>query len=282
MKLSWQQFLQTCQVLRNADESYWDYSIKNHCNDLAIIAVGKQELVIPIRYVASYLNTGNLSKGSDNHSSSYGVIIEALEAQGYEKVTRDPYQKTYEFSVYQDYYTSLTGSPDSKLASRDDKLLTFWITREANHILKAFDTYDTRGRPDGFTEARTWFVTHSATGESYPAKIIWGLATNQPGGKFTSHQAVRALRQAGFECANLSECPPQEKQVKPIYEGSEKQLTYSSRERSQVARKNCIDHYRQNIMNGRLACLVCDLDFSERYGELGRRLYPCSSPESAL
>ena len=46
-------------------------------------------------------------------------------------------------------------------------------------------------------------------------------------------------------------------------EGSKKTVTVNAYERNSLARKLCIKHHGT-------ACSVCDLDFSEKYGELGK------------
>lgn len=132
-------------------------------------------------------------------------------------------------------------------------------------ILAALAAYDSDGRPKGFHDARVWFVAHPHTGDAYPAKVIWGLATGQRGTDFTAHQARDALRRAGFEVADLSTDLPDSQ---PLTEGSVTQVTRDLRERNRVARQLCLAHYRQRMV-GRLACIVCDLDFAEAYGPVG-------------
>lgn len=147
---------------------------------------------------------------------------------------------------------------------------TFWIEVDvtSNKILTAFQTYDEYGMPDGFREALAWFVAHPTSGRAYPVKPIWGLAMGQKGSDFGSRRARDGLRKAGFECADLSECPPLDQPNEPLIEGDERHITRSVRERNPVARALCIEHYR-NLNSGKLACLVCDFDFSETYGAIG-------------
>ncbi|MDA7967294.1 HNH endonuclease [Ruegeria sp.] len=150
--------------------------------------------------------------------------------------------------------------------SRSEK--TFWIRSYSlkEKVLKAFETFDRYGVPDGFREARTWYVSHPETGEPYPAKAIWGLATDQKSDEFISHQARDGLRKAGFECADLNGNPPIDVSPEPLFEGAERQFTRSARERNQVARKLCLEHYSSN---GRVTCIACELDFAETYGPIG-------------
>ena len=147
---------------------------------------------------------------------------------------------------------------------------TFWVLdmgiRET--ILDAFRHFDEHGMPDGFAEARTWFVSHPTTQVPYPAKVIWGLATNKKGAEFISHQARDGLRKAGFECADLSGLVDADFRPEQLREGSARETTQTRRERNPVARALCIEHYR-NKNGGRLICAVCDFDFAAFYGSLG-------------
>lgn len=147
---------------------------------------------------------------------------------------------------------------------------TFWLPdggiQEA--VLKAFQIYDDHGMPDGFREARSWFVSHPTTDEPYPAKAIWGIATNKKGSEFISHQARDGLRKAGFECADLSTIPSVDLRNGQLEEGAARKSVQSRRERNPVARALCIEHYRSRY-HGRLVCVVCNFDFAEVYGNLG-------------
>lgn len=147
---------------------------------------------------------------------------------------------------------------------------TFWVPdssiREA--VLNAFQTFDDHGLPDGFAEARSWFVSHPTTEVPYPAKAIWGIATHKKGSEFKSYQARDGLRNAGFECADLSFMPLTERIHDQLEEGAERKSVQSRRERNPVARALCIEHYRR-MNNGRIRCIVCNFDFEEVYGDIG-------------
>lgn len=147
---------------------------------------------------------------------------------------------------------------------------TFWVPNRGiqEAVLDAFKTFDDHGLPDGFAEARSWFVSHPTTDVPYPAKAIWGIATNKKGSEFISHQARDGLRKAGFECADLSSIPATEQLHEQLEEGATHQSVRSRRERNPVARALCIEHYRSRN-DGRLVCIVCSFNFAEVYGKLG-------------
>jgi len=140
-------------------------------------------------------------------------------------------------------------------------------------VLAAMAAFDREGWPEGFSQKNvTWFVLHPETGQPYPCKAIWGLATGRPGKDFTSGEPIRTvLDRLGFETVRLGAAdhpPVPDPTAPPLLEGKEGQITRNARERNPIARRECIDHYRQ-LCGGRLACRVCDLDFGERYGDLG-------------
>lgn len=147
---------------------------------------------------------------------------------------------------------------------------TFWVPNSDIRaaVLDAFRQYDEQGMPDGFAEARTWFVSHPTTDTVYPAKVIWGLATNRKGAEFISHQARDGLRRAGFECADLNNANEFDPGTEQLREGSLRETIQVRRERNPVARALCIEHYRKRN-DGRLKCIVCDFDFAAFYGSLG-------------
>lgn len=147
---------------------------------------------------------------------------------------------------------------------------TFWVSDSGiqEAVLNAFQIFDDHGLPDGFAEARSWFVSHPTTDVPYPAKVIWGIATNKKGSKFISHQARDGLRKAGFECADLSSIHSTELLHEQLEEGAARKSVQSRRERNPVARALCIEHYRSRN-HGKLDCVVCSFDFAEVYGYLG-------------
>lgn len=147
---------------------------------------------------------------------------------------------------------------------------TFWVPDSGiqEAVLKAFQIYDDHGMPVGFGGARSWFVSHPTTYVPYPAKAIWGIATNKKASEFISHQARDGLRKAGFECADLSTIPSTELRHSQLEEGAARRSVQSRRERNPVARALCIEHYRSRN-HGRLVCVVCSFDFADVYGNLG-------------
>ncbi|NOD36641.1 hypothetical protein GS632_19195 [Ruegeria sp. HKCCD7296] len=134
--------------------------------------------------------------------------------------------------------------------------------------MRAFQEYDDHGIPAGFREAQKWFVSNPKTQAPYPAKIIWGIATNAKGSDFKSFEARVGLKKAGFECADLSKSPPNHNGRRYLEEGAVRSSIRSSRERNPVARALCIEHYRK-MNNGNLVCTICHFDFAVAYGPLG-------------
>ncbi|CUH52993.1 HNH endonuclease [Shimia marina] len=165
---------------------------------------------------------------------------------------------------------------------------TFWIKAETlrDEVVLAFQAYDEYGTPEGFRDAKKWFVLHPETFRYYPAKIIWGLTTDEKGRDFTAHQARDALRKLDFQCVDRSrdEVPASSESGK-FYEGAETLAVQSLRERNTAARVRCIAYHR-HMNNGKLACAVCGFDFTEVYGELGEgfinvhHLHPMSEAKS--
>ena len=143
----------------------------------------------------------------------------------------------------------------------------------AEAVLDAMRDFDSNGWPEGFGQRNLhWYVLHPKTDKEYPCKAIWGLATGRAHTDFSSGLRIReVLERLGFRCVKLTPSdlpPPHDPDLPPFQEGVERQVTRNMRERNPAARKRCIDHFRaQN--GGRLVCEACNLDFSERYGELG-------------
>ncbi len=265
--------------LKNDESSAWNSCVKNHINNLAVIENAGESFIAPMNYVAHFRKNNSREKGSVNTGPKFEEIIQCLKTQGFSKVIRPAKHPSDQFLFYSSYYASLPTNDSSNIESRDSKKMEFWVKEiaainnkdvEFDEIVTAFEEFDNNGIPDGFHEAKKWFVAHPNTQKPYPAKIIWGLATSQRGGDFTAHQARDALRKHGFECAALdpSDFAPDISQTEPLIEGTERQATRTIRERNPFARKRCIDRYRSQN-GGRLACLACDIDFSEVYGKLG-------------
>lgn len=188
----------------------------------------------------------------------------SLRSSGFREVTENE-------AEHEDLLSELVRILQDQFEDRPSpSMKTFWIPnltiKEA--ILNAFQKYDEYGTPEGFGEARTWYVSHPETEKAYPAKIIWGLATNKEGVEFISHQARDGLRKAGFECADLSTISEADFTPEQLREGSVREVVQVRRERNPVARALCIEHYR-NMNNGKLLCSVCDFDFADFYGPLG-------------
>ena len=147
----------------------------------------------------------------------------------------------------------------------------FWVQNSEvwDKVMAAFQTFDDHGIPTGFRKPKSWFVAHPETGHCYPAKVIWGLATEQKGKDFYTPTACAGLKKSGFDCADLSVFPSSDQFNQLHIEGSEYRITQSMRERNSVARVLCIEHYR-SLNGGRLTCSVCDFDFFYTYGEIGK------------
>lgn len=217
----------------------------------------------PIRRLADGIE-GRRMDAQKSQAQEVQRYRHSLRSSGFREVTEEE-------SEHKDLLSDLVSLlrelfQDSPSPSRK----TFWVPnldiREA--ILDAFRKYDEHGMPDGFAEARTWFVSHPTTEVPYPAKVIWGLATNRKGSEFISHQARDGLRKAGFECADLGNVVDSDLSLEQLREGSVRETIQVRRERNPVARALCIEHYRKKN-GGNLVCIVCDFDFAAVYGSLG-------------
>ncbi len=62
--------------------------------------------------------------------------------------------------------------------------------------------------------------------------------------------------------------PPAGEEIPHGREGAEVQVTSSQYERDPKLRRACVEYFVRQ--DGQLKCQVCDLDFSQRYGEIGR------------
>ncbi|AEI94775.1 HNH endonuclease [Roseobacter litoralis] len=242
-----------------------------------LVLDGTRHRFFPIRRLADGI-AGRKMNAQKSQAQEVQRYRHSLKSSGFREITEGEAE-----------YTELLGDLVSLLRESfqerpSPSKKTFWvrdsIIREA--ILDAFLQYDEHGMPDGFGEARTWFVSHPITELPYPAKVIWGLATNKKGSEFISHRARDGLRKAGFECADLGNL------VEPelLREGSIRETTNVRRERNPVARVLCIEHYRKKN-DGRLICIVCGFDFAAFYGTLGEgfihvhHLNPISEAEAS-
>lgn len=235
--------------------------IKNQPQLLALD--GTRHKFFPIRRLADGI-AGRKMDAQKSQAQEVQRYRHSLRSSGFREVTEEEAEHRDLFSELVRLMQNLfqdNPSPSKK---------TFWVPnldiKEA--IINAFRQYDEHGMPDGFAEARTWFVSHPTTEVPYPAKVIWGLATNKKGSEFISHQARDGLRKAGFECADLSGVLEADFKPEQLREGSVRETTQVRRERNPVARALCIEHYR-NKNNGNLLCTVCDFSFAVFYGPLG-------------
>ena len=228
-----------------------------------LVLDGTRHKFFPIRRLADGI-AGRKMDAQKSQAQEVKRYRASLRSSGFREVTEEEAEHRDLLSelvrVLQDLF------PDNPSPSKK----TFWVPnldiREA--IINAFRQYDEHGMPDGFAEARTWFVSHPTTEVPYPAKAIWGLATNKKGSEFISHQARDGLRKAGFECADLSGVLEADFVPEQLREGAVRETTELRRERNPVARALCIEHYR-NKNNGNLLCTVCDFSFAVFYGPLG-------------
>ncbi len=65
-------------------------------------------------------------------------------------------------------------------------------------VLDAMAVCDPDSLPDGFDRSRSYFLVHPETGEVYPPKAIWGLATGYGSRDFDAPSAKRWLEKIGF------------------------------------------------------------------------------------
>jgi hypothetical protein len=144
------------------------------------------------------------------------------------------------------------------------------LSRE--YILLAFNDFEAKV-PHKFADSTDYDVLHE--GRRYPPKAIIGLAARHLTGSpltpsdFTGGEGstcFRVLRSRGFEIAPKGEVSPFPDDVDSEHqhvEGASQQVLVNRYERSREAREKCINHYGA-------MCQVCRLDFSERYGEIGK------------
>ena len=149
---------------------------------------------------------------------------------------------------------------------------TFWVkdTPIWSKVMAAFETYDDEGIRDGYGKPKNWKVVHPKTGQDYPAKVIWGYATKKKSGRdFNTREARIGLLDAGFECVDENKFPHSDQSNQMYNEGFESVSQSIRRERSRVARILCIEYFCKQH-GGRLICSVCDFDFFQVYGEIGK------------
>lgn len=267
------EFIEELEELRNDPFSEWAGCFKNQSKDLLPYQTPNGETAIaPLRFVAHVRKTGERRNRGSLEGPFLKEITNLLHEIGYERLDPrqlegDPFESTY-----RTYFMSLRGGGSSSIEVRRNHFsvgrMTWWVPRERSvnreDVIEVMNNLPSE-LPEGFGAARTWFVAHPETGEDLPAKLVWGLAINQPGKSFHAHQARDALRNLGFEVANLSERPVEDESV--LTEGASKQVTRNERERSKVARQLCLDHYEAKY--GRIFCVACGMDFGRTYGPEG-------------
>lgn len=258
---SWRETAIKLDELYSRDISVARRQIKNQPQ--LLVVDGTRYRFFPIRRLADGISGRDMDTPM-SHAQEIQRYRNDLKSSGFREVIKgDP-----------EHGDLLSGLNDLMKIDFHDKpspsIKTFWVqdgsVQEA--VLNAFQVFEDNGYPDGFAEARSWFVSHPTTDVPYPAKVIWGIATNKKGAEFISHQARDGLRKAGFECADLSGFPPSELVHDRLEEGSERKSIQSRRERNPVARSLCIEHYRSRNF-GKLFCVVCSFDFTEVYGSIG-------------
>ncbi|WP_158291198.1 HNH endonuclease [Marinicauda pacifica] len=72
-------------------------------------------------------------------------------------------------------------------------------------ILRAFEQFDGGVRPERFGTSVNWTVLHPVSGEPYPAKAIFALATGQSNKDINTRPARRTLAALGFELLKFEE-----------------------------------------------------------------------------
>ena len=271
--MQYETLLETFDELRNNPLSFWNGCVKNQRNDFAVLDISGEKCFAPIRYVAHVAKTGKLDKGSVYKGVEFDSIVKCLKSRGFIKVKRDGSQKPRLFREYRSYYASLPKNASSNITSRDSGDMTFWVSLDdlKPFTSAAFDEYDREGIPDGFRDPKRWFVLHPDTSKPYPAKIIWGLISQQHG--FKTNEAIPLLESLGLKCIKLESdetaLSAEEYANAPKHvEGAVRQVTRNERERSKEARQDCINHYGAKE-GGAIKCIACDLDFAQRYGPHG-------------
>ena len=140
-------------------------------------------------------------------------------------------------------------------------------------VLKAMKEISDDGIPEGFGDSVFYDVVDPHSGDFFPVKAIWGYATGQTAYDFNAVQAKYALERLGFMVLDRRKKPPvtdafDETAVSTGVDGAMKQSTSNRYERDPKLRRSCIEYYVRK--DGHLKCQVCNLDFSHRYGEIGR------------
>ena len=144
-------------------------------------------------------------------------------------------------------------------------------TRE--DVLRAMERIDTEGLPDGFGPSVYYDLIHPDSGKIYPPKAVWALASGSLQNNFYPRFANKQLQNLGFKVLDRRRDSPvadifDETAVSKGVDGAMKQVTSNQYERDPKLRRACVEYFVRQ--DSQLKCQVCDLDFSQRYGEIGR------------
>lgn len=143
------------------------------------------------------------------------------------------------------------------------------ITRE--DVLQAIQDLDA-GTPNGFRESTGYDVLYQQ--RRYAPKAVFGLAARRAAGRTLGpydfkggrgSRCFRVLEALGFSIVTKANEEPFPEQLAPdvvYWEGARESVLVNKYERNPAARLACIRHFGPR-------CQVCDLVFSERYGQLG-------------
>lgn len=279
-----EELLALASDLERNDPEGWTQRVRNIPGDFVFLRE-RPEMAVPLRYLEHILDNGPRGKGPTGTAPG---VMRALKQDllnaGYDPITSSDAGFTKAFSRYLAYYVALSesagpGNPASRETYRAQ--MVFWLPRaEASgatfsSVMAAMEKIAEGFVPDGFGVARVWFVRHPATGMFFPAKQVWGLATDQTGKDFNAHQARDGLRKLGFSVPGPDE-PASEIGVSPEnlvrlplrFEGAERQVTRNIRERDSGARRDAEAYWRKQY-GGTLCCRACGIDFGLMYGPRG-------------
>lgn len=258
---SWHETAFKLDELYSRDRPVARRQIKNQPQ--LLVLNGTRYKFFPIRRLADGIS-GREMGAPKSHAQEVQRYRHDLRSSGFREVIKGDSEHSELLTKLKDFMREEFQDRPSPSAK------SFWVSDSGieEAVLTAFQIFDDHGFPDGCAEAQSWFVSHPTTDVPYPAKAIWGIATNKKITEIISRQASDGLRNAGFECADLSSVPTTELIHDQLQEGAARETIQSRRERNPVARALCIEHYRSRN-HGRLACVVCSFEFAEVYGDIG-------------
>lgn len=148
------------------------------------------------------------------------------------------------------------------------------MTATKASVLARIKEYDKVGKTNflkthaGSHAAKNYYIVYN--GKLYDLKAIYAAACNPPirPSANNSQFSKKELKKLGFQCITEGGSdqkgmyPNEVEDTKKIVEGAKIKVLVNKYERDKTARIKCIEHYD-------CKCMVCELDFTEKYGEHG-------------